>query len=395
MRMLCVKCNREIPDDSVFCNYCGKRQSYDSTKRKTKRPNGTGNAYKRGSTWTARVVHHYIKVVSEDGEKKLKPVWKTKGGFKSKRDAINYLPTLYEDTPSNHMHPARTFEENFDAWKAKYESRVGKSTMSGYKSAFKHFKPLHPIKIDRISTTDLQQCVDDCKFGKRIHQLMKVVAGLVFKYAIDDKQIVLNAAANIWVGNGETKHIEPLTDEEVQKIWDSGLEYSDYVVAMCYLGHRPVELFGFKKDDLRCDTNEKTGEKTYYLLGGAKTEAGKTRAVTIPPKVLPILLARQETDGTDWLFPRVNKDKDGNTVYDQMPVGYFSKFIWKPMMEKIGIVGKVPYATRHTYANKMKAVAGDEKDKAGLMGHATYDITREHYQTTTLSEKKAITDQIE
>ena len=63
-------------------------------------------------------------------------------------------------------------------------------------------------------------------------------------------------------------------------------------------------------------------------------------------------------------------------------------------MEKLGIVGKVPYATRHTYANKIKAVVGDEKDKAGLMGHASYDTTRKHYQTTSLPEAKAITDQI-
>ena len=63
-------------------------------------------------------------------------------------------------------------------------------------------------------------------------------------------------------------------------------------------------------------------------------------------------------------------------------------------MDSLGIVGKVPYATRHTYANKMKGISGDEKDKAGLMGHASYDTTRKHYQTTSLAEKKAITDQM-
>lgn len=393
--MICIKCGKSIPDDSIYCNYCGKKHPTEPEKKRTKRPNGTGSVYKRGNTWTARVVDHYVETT--ENKAGLRPVWKTKGGFKTKKDAINYLPKLYEETPNNHMHPAKTFKQNFDAWETQHEGRVGKSTMSGYKSAFNHFEKLHPIKIDRISTTDLQKCVDECKFGKRIHQLMKIVAGLVFKYAMDDKQITMNAAANIWVGNGETKHIEPLTDDEVTKIWESKLPYSDYVVAMCYLGHRPVELFAFTKDDLKSEefeTEDGKKEKTYYLLGGAKTEAGKTRAVTIPPKVLPILLARAETEGTDLLFPRVNRDKDDNVVYNKMPVGYFSKFVWKPMMEKLGIVGKVPYATRHTYANKMKNVAGDEKDKAGLMGHATYEITREHYQTTNLQDKKAITDQL-
>lgn len=394
--MNCPKCFRVIPSDALLCCYCGRKIRPDPEKKKrTKRANGTGYIYPRGSTWTARVVDHY-KVVEKEGQEPRKvPVWKTKGGFKTKREATNYIATLYASTPRNHDHPPRTFKENFDAWEKLYSLRVGKSTMSGYKSAFKHFGTLHNVKMDKISANDLQKCVDDCKFGKRIHQLMKVTAGLVFKYAIDDGQIGMNVAANIWVGNGETKHFEPLTDGEVETISKSGLDYADYVVAMCYLGHRPVELFAFKKEDMKCEKDEKTGEKTYYLVGGAKTEAGKTRAVTIPPKVLPVLLARQETDGTDWLFPRISKDKDGNTVYDQMPVSYFSKKVWKPMMEKLNIVGKVPYATRHTYANKMKKVVGDEKDKAGLMGHVSYDITRDHYQTTTLKEKKAITDQME
>ncbi len=386
--MVCNKCAKEIPDDSVLCCYCGRKvASASKGKRKSKRPNGTGSVQPRGKSWEARVVDHYIEVEVEPGKHVLRPVWKTKGGFKTKRDALNYLPTLAQARINEH--PPKTFKANYDAWVIQYTPRVSKSTMSGYISAFKHFAKVQHIRIDRISANDLQKCLDDCPFGKRIRQLMKVTAGLVFKYAIDDKQIQVNCATNLWTGDGETKHFEPLTEEEVVMIEASGLEYSDYVVAMCYLGHRPAELFAFTKTDL----HEENG--TWYLLGGVKTEAGKTRAVTIPPKILPTLQARAAVEGTDFLFPRINRDRSGNIIgYSQMSTRHFSQNIWKPMMEKLGIVGKVPYATRHTYANKMKALSGDEKDKAGLMGHASYDITREHYQTTTLREKRAITDQI-
>lgn len=385
--MDCPKCKRVIPDDAVICCYCGRKLQGDPEKRKTtKRANGTGNVYRRGTTWTARVVDHFVK--TDENKSGLRPVWKTKGGFKTKRDALNYLPTLIQTTINEH--PPVSFETNYENWKSGYEKRVSAKTMEGYAGAFKHYKKFHAVRIDRVSTVDLQTCINECKAGKRTKQLMKVVAGLVFKYAIDDNQIMRNAAANLYIGDDETKHYEPLTEAELERVEKSGLPYSDYVVAMCYLGHRPTEFFAFKKEDYHEEND------THYLVGGIKTEAGKNRAVTIPPKVLPIIKKRLAVEGTDLIFPRYDLKRNGKLAgtLSQMPERYFNKFIWKPMMDKLGIVGKVPYATRHTYANKMKGLTGDEKDKAALMGHASYETTRKHYQSTTLAEQKAITDQM-
>ena len=52
--MNCPKCTRQIPDDAILCCYCGKKLV--KTERTGKqRGNGTGTAFKRGKTWTARV----------------------------------------------------------------------------------------------------------------------------------------------------------------------------------------------------------------------------------------------------------------------------------------------------------------------------------------------------
>lgn len=347
-----------------------------------KRPNGTGHVYKRGQTWTARVVDHYDHI-----EDKLRPVYKTKGGFKTKREAINYLPTLMKT--KRHEHPPLTFAENFSRWRESYAPRVSEGTMAGYVAAYKHLAPVHNIKVDKISTVDLQKCLDDCENRRRTKQMMKVLAGLVFTYAVNDDQIARNPASALYVGEADTKHYEPLTEEQLEKIEKSGLPYADYVVALCYLGHRPSELWAFKKSDY----HEENG--VCYITGGLKTEAGKTRAVTIPPRIMPIIKRRLAVEGTDLLFPRVDRNRKGEvTGFSQMPEAYFREFIFKPLMDKLGIDGKTVYATRHTYANKIKRATGDEKDKAGLMGHTSYDVTREYYQITTLDEKKAITDQL-
>ena len=385
MDMDCPKCKRMIPDDAVLCCYCGKKLQTE-TKKNIKRPNGTGNVYRRGTTWTARVVDHYEYIESGDNIK-YRPVWKTKGGFKTKRDAINYIPTLKEKTL--HAHNPETMERTYERWKERYEGRVSAKTMEGYKGAYKHLSALHKRKMDSISAVELQDCLDGMDTGKRSRQLVKVFAGLLFKFAIDDNQIFKNPAANLYVGEGEVEHYEPLNDDELKKIEESNLPYSDYVVALCYLGHRPTELWGFTKADYHEEGD------VHYLSGGIKTEAGKNRTVTIPPKVLPIIQARVAVEGTNLLVPRLTYSRKGEFKgYVRMDERYFNKFIWKPMMDKLGIVGKVPYATRHTYANKMKAVTGDEKDKASLMGHASYETTRKHYQSTSLEEQKKITDQL-
>jgi len=347
------------------------------------RGNGQGTAYKRGKSWEARIVIGW-KLAGEPEH--CVPVYKTKGGFSTKKEAILYISELQKLKIIDHK--PETFQKDYEFWKEQYEKRVTAKTMEGYAGAFKHFSSIHYKRIDTITAVDLQQCINDCPHGKRTKQLMKVVAGLVFKYAIDANQVLKDASANLYVGDDETTHYEPLSEEELKRIEESGLDYSDYIVAMCYLGHRPTEFWSFKKSDYHKD-----GE-TRYLVGGIKTEAGKDRAVTIPPKIVPIIERRLSVIGTDLLFPRIDRNRKGEFVgYSIMPERYFNKFIWKPMMEKLGIIGKVPYAARHTYANKIKKAAGDEKDKAALMGHASYETTRKHYQTTSLDEIKAITDQ--
>ena len=62
------------------------------------------------------------------------------------------------------------------------------------------------------------------------------------------------------------------------------------------------------------------------------------------------------------------------------------------MMASLGLSGgKVPYSARHTYANKLKKAAGDDIDKAALIGHSDYTFTQTKYQSTDLVELDSIT----
>ena len=62
---------------------------------KTKsRGNGTGTAFKRGDTYTARIVVGWK--IGGDPPHKL-PVYKSKGGFKTKKEAHNYCSSLMDE----------------------------------------------------------------------------------------------------------------------------------------------------------------------------------------------------------------------------------------------------------------------------------------------------------
>lgn len=351
------------------------------------RGNGQGSAYKRGKTWEACVTLKMV--IPDDPNKKPYPKKRRKGGFQTKAAALAYCLTFDRN---DRARPKRTLEQVYEEWAEKYAPRVGASTMAGYIAAYKHFAPLHSFPIDTITASDLQSCMDDCQQGKRTHQQMKVTAGLIWAYAIDSDYADKNITENLYTGKGVSVQREPLTNDEVAVIRKSiGKEpYAEYVYALCYLGFRPGEFLKLKKTDLHEE------EGLSYLVGGSKTEAGKQRRVPIPSAITEIIQNRMNVTGTDLLFPQATFNRKNEfTGYKQMSDGYFRKHVFKPLMERLGIAkGKVPYGARHTYSDKLKEAAGDDKTKAAIFGHTDYQFTQKRYQSTDLHDIKKVADSI-
>jgi len=388
--MTCPKCSASSPESATFCWKCGKKLTVERGRKKTKsRANGTGTAYKRGNTWTACVVVGWRP--SKDESHKI-PQYRTKGGFSTKRDALNYCPTL-KAAGKNRL--ARyTLNDVYLDWYAAYSPRVDESTMKCYKAAYGHFKRLKSVFIDLITATDLQKCMDDCKNGKRTHQNMKVTAGLIWAYAVDSDIVKKDVTDNLYIGRHETKQRDPLTEDEVEAIRQAiGEErYADYIYAMCYLGFRPGEFLSLRKEHYR------VMDGIEVLVNGSKTEAGKDRVVVIPPQILDIVRSRLYIPGTDMIFPQYcfKKQKDVFTGFKQMKDAYLREWVFKPMMARLGIAeGKVPYSARHTYSDKLKRAEGTDKTKAGLMGHTDYAFTQSHYQSTDMDDLLTVAVSIE
>ena len=356
-------------------------------RKQRRRGNGTGTVYLRGNTWQARVIVGWK--LSKDGTHKV-PEWRTKDGFATKKEAVNYCAALYTAAKKEKKHPARyTLENLYNEWEPYYTPRVGASTMVNYLSAYKHFSPLKTKFVDLITAADLQSCMDSCTAGKRTHENMKCVAGLLWGYAMDKNIVDKDVTLNLYIGKHETVQRDPITEDELKIIRDAiGKErYAEYIFCLCYLGFRPGEFLSLRKDHY-C-----VMDGIEVLINGGKTEAGKDRVVVIPPVILDLVRSRIFVPGTDLLFPQYQFKRNSVMFkgFKQMSDAYFRESVFKPMMSRLGIAeGKVPYCARHTYSDKLKNAEGSDKAKAGLMGHTDYAFTQSHYQSTDMDDLIAV-----
>lgn len=365
-------------------------------KRRVKtRGNGTGCAYysKKYRYWIAQVITGWVE--PEDKTKQLIPVKKTKGGFKRREDALAYCQQLKDQRPDP---SAITLKEIFDQWETWYAPRIDPSTMAGYRAAFAYYGSLYTRRIVEITAGDLQECMDACPRGKRTHQNMKVVAGLVWKYAKDKHIVSQVESENLFTGRGTSKKREALTDIEVEKIRKAigSTRYAEYIYCLCYLGYRPGEMLELRKD--QCVEHD----GRLFLIEGKKTDAGRNRTVPVHQKIETIVRSRLMVPGTDLIFPqyvfsRASKERPVPVLitFKEMSDNYLREEVFKPLMASLGVAaGKVPYGARHTFSNKLKAAAGDDVDKAALMGHSKYTFTQTNYQSTSENELLAVMDSI-
>ena len=378
----CRKCREPLPDSAKFCPACGAKQ--DIQRRPKSRGNGTGSVYKLpNGTWIAvKVLRREI-----DEQGKSHRVTVSKSGFRTKKEALQYLPNLTQQTKQE-KRKTITFKQLFDKWEPTHKK--SKSTMDCYRAAMKHFQPVWNEPILEITVDDLQECMDDCTAGKRTLENMKAVCGLLYKYAIPrnlaslnmGQYLVVNGAAGIGKEGLPMDTLDTLV-KNVDKV-----PYANYIVAECYLGFRPSELL--ELDVSNYDRVNKT------LTGGAKTEAGKNRVVTISPKIQSIIDRLTENKIAGPIFCAENGS--------QMPIEeYRQKFyealeacgIENPITEVNGVKRRkyTPHSCRHTFSTLMKNVQAPDKDKLALIGHTSTEMLR-HYQDVDIDGLRRITDAI-
>lgn len=350
--MDCIKCGESIQDDYIYCPFCGKKQVTQKKSSNRSRPNGTGTVFKRGKTWVASYVHGYV--IKEDG--KTKTVRSTKGGFRTKKEAMEYLPTLQKTVVRNAPKLTELWEiyRNSKKYIALSDSRKEK-----YDIAWRKLETLWFWKIDMLTTFDLQNAVDSNADTYYTARDLKDLLSKFYQLAMPDQYVNQNLSKHIELPPLVSKEQQAFQAEEIAALWNdysSGNWWTGYILLMIYTGMMPGELLDARKANIDWEGNQ-------ILGAGKKTKERKQTPIVLADFIIPVLADLCDHTSGEKLI-RINKDKFYETYY--------------AALERSGCRRLTPYSCRHTAATTLALENIPPSVIQKIMRHAKFSTTEKY-----------------
>lgn len=349
-------------------------------RKAIKRENGSGSVYKRNDLkrrpWVAVAP---AEITTDEDTQKIVTKQAVIGHFETAQEAKDALEE-YRRHPTTKFNI--TLDELHDEWMPIWY--VGKSAKlcSGYDSSWSHLAPLHGKKVREIRTAEMQSIINDLQKERKAKRYnrevtlppmtysglskIKILLGLLYKYAMQNDIVSKNYAEFIILPKREKSSKDCFTDLELEKIKQAVgvIPYADWIYVMCNTGFRVSEFLSLAPGSVRVVDGVKV------LIGGMKTEAGKNRIVPVSTSIEGII-DRQVAIGGKTLFCR----PDGSP----MPTKYFRDKHYRPALEQIGVRPLTPHATRRRFSTSLSAAGVREEDIVALMGHTDFSVDINHY----------------
>lgn len=363
--MICIKCKKDIPENALFCLYCGKKQVVEKRKRK-KRANGMGTIIKkpgnRSKPWEAQKAGVFV------------------GTYETKFEAEQALNALADVRVTETLN--LTFAQVYERWLPEHERKLTESGISGYKSAFKHCAALHDRVFRKLRTSDFQAVILDMErqgFSKSSCEKVVQLFGQLSQWAIREEICHTNYAKFVSIVATQKKTREAFTAQQIVAIQNAKSPAADIALILLATGCRPNELFSVLLENCRDD----------YFISGSKTEAGKNRVIPVNAVGIPSyrkLIVEAQKKNKAKLIDGYN----GNKSYKN-----FANRDWKDLMDECGIEEMTPYNCRHTYATLAVQSGVKPEILQKILGHADYSTTVEVYThldiNDILAESKKVT----
>lgn len=327
--MNCPRCLKQIPDDAVLCCYCARYIVRRPLSRAHQRGNGTGTAWKRGRTWTAVVTKGWKR--DENGVNHQ--IRATKGGFKTKNEALAYCDTLkhgaVRKNAPNLAHYWQLYERN-------ELLKLSSSKQTAYTIAWKKLKAIQLRAVDTLTVQDLRDVVVTQAPTYYPARDMKVLLGHLFDLAGADRWVDKELPEYIILPELVEKQKQPFTEAEQTALWklyDSGDRRAAIPLIMIYTGMMPGEMQGLKLDMIDIDNQRITG-------ASIKTKVRRASPIYLPDIIIPVLIDEMQhsVSKKGYVWPR-NEDKFYENYYGALACA--------------GCRRLEPYSCRHTTATAL------------------------------------------
>ena len=263
--------------------------------------------------------------------------------------------------------------EQFFEWKfgEKAPKKLSDASKKAARLAFENFESLHGKAFRELRVEDLQKAINACSLGQASLERMKTLLTSMYKWAESRELCDKDYSRHVIIPSGakEDEHGEPLTKEDLQKIWaDRGHPESEMLIIMCYSGFR---ISAYKTLEVNLEEG--------YFRGGLKTQAGKARIVPIHPSILQLVKTRIARDGS---MLSVSTTR-------------FTQRMHKKLKE-LGIDDShTPHDCRHTFSSLCERYGVPEADRKRMLGHSFGgDITNSVYGHRTLEDLAASINKI-
>ena len=352
--MQCIKCGVDLPDGAVFCHMCGRKQTPPAPKRqRTKaRGNGTGTAYKRGKTWTARIVLGYY--VGDDGKRHARTA--NRGGFATKKEALDYIPKLKAEAESS---ATLTLSGYWEFYEAKKLPELSRDKQTAYRIAWRRWAALATRKLEDLKIETLQAAMDEAATTYYTARDMKNLMSHFYKHGLANQTVSVNLAQYLQLPPANASEQTPFNAEELDKLWQdfaAGNTFTGYILLMIYTGMMPGELLQAKKEHIDWDGKQIRG-------AGLKTATRKAAPIVLADVILPVLRVLVDTSPGEKLI-HINKDNFYREYY--------------ATLDRIGTRRLPPYSCRHTTGTDLAKAAVPAFTIQKIMRHAKITTTQ-HY----------------
>ncbi len=360
--MNCPKCKAELADGSKFCHICGKPLQ-GTTRNARRRGNGEGSVYKRGPTWEAAVVIAY----RLDGKGKAQPVRRTKGGFRTKKEALAAIPDLRAAKTERRC---PTIDDLWNQFQMGHYKKLSASRQEKYRIAWPKLEAIRYTRIDLLTTADLQAAVDQAQTFYPARDIRDLLS-ILYQLAMPDQFVSSNLADFLVLPDLNAKEQEAFTAEEIQKLWKHYADdnwWTGYILLMCYTGMMPGELMSARKDMIDWQAKTITG-------AGKKTKTRRDIPIVLADVILPVLRDLCDHTPGEKLI-RINKDRFYKVYYETV--------------EAAGVRRLRPYDCRHTAATALAAENIPPSVIQKIMRHASFTTTQHYIHHDTASMRDGV-----